>query len=185
MSRCSSSDTDESKHENNDYDMQSLSSSSDAKETSSSEDFNYLPGHESDRSFSIEESQSSASLLTSNSMFSCDYQSLLTDNASLTSGGENEVRNDEHSSQSSRSTTINYLYESEDIDIDQGEEEDEDMLDNLPPPIDLLEARLLELMMKYSVPLGSYKLFLEWAKLSVNTKYAKKLRTKSGTASTP
>eukprot|EP00978_Attheya_sp_CCMP212_P033814 scaffold138503_cov34-Attheya_sp.AAC.4 len=163
MSRCISPDTDKFKHENNDYDMQSNMQSSssssgdsqnvsnderneDAKETSSSEDYNYEQGHESDTSVSIEESLSSTSLLTSNSMFSFDYQSSLTDDSSLMSGGDKE-----------------------DIDID--EEEDEDMLDNLPPPIDLVEARLLELMMKYSVPLGSYKSFLEWAKLSVNTKY--------------
>eukprot|EP00978_Attheya_sp_CCMP212_P001567 scaffold3218_cov63-Attheya_sp.AAC.1 len=103
-------------------------------------------------------------------MFSCAYQSSLSDNASTTSG-DKEVHNDDSSQSSSlSSTSANYIYESEDIDFSE-EEEDEDMMDNLPPPIDLVKARLLELMMKYSVPLDSYKSFLEWAKLSVNTKY--------------
>eukprot|EP00978_Attheya_sp_CCMP212_P039591 scaffold207298_cov29-Attheya_sp.AAC.1 len=104
-------------------------------------------------------------------MFSCAYQSSLSDNASTTSG-EKEVHNDDSSKSSSlSSTSANYIYESEDIDFSEEEEDEEDMMDNLPPSIDIVEARLLELMMKYSVPLGSYKSFLEWAKFSVNTKY--------------
>eukprot|EP00978_Attheya_sp_CCMP212_P046434 scaffold392345_cov31-Attheya_sp.AAC.1 len=164
--------------------MQSLSSSSgdsqdmshderiedDSQETSSY-DFNYHEGHESDTpSYSTVHDFLSIPSLSSNSMFSCAYQSSLSDNASTTSG-EKEVHNDNSSQFSSlSSTSANYIYESEDIDFSK-EEEDEDMMDNLPPPIDLVEARLLELMMKYSVPLGSYKSFLEWAKISVNTKY--------------
>jgi hypothetical protein len=107
-------------------------------------------------------------------MFSCAYQqSSLSDNASSSTSGEKEVNNDDSSQSSSSlsSTNASYIYESEDIDFSEEDEDEDRMEDILPPPIDLVEARLLQLMMKYSVPLGSYKSFLEWAKLSVNTKY--------------
>ena len=155
---------DDVEHENNEY-MQSSSSSSgdsqdmshdkriedDSQETSSS-DFNYHGGHESDTPpySTVHDILSTPSLSSSNSMFSCAYQSSFSDNASTTSG-EKEVHNDDSSQSSSlSSTSANYIYESEDIDFSE-EEEDEDMMDNLPPPIDIVEARLLELMMKYSV----------------------------------
>eukprot|EP00978_Attheya_sp_CCMP212_P011580 scaffold28661_cov68-Attheya_sp.AAC.2 len=50
------------------------------------------------------------------------------------------------------STPHNILYEEEDIEVgDQG--------DVTPPPLYLVEARLLQLMMKYSISLGSYIYF--------------------------
>lgn len=181
--RCIPPYTEEVEHDNNEYMETSSSSSGDSHDvshdernednqaTSSSYDFNFEGGKEYDaRSYStIQDS------LSNNSMFSCEYQFSSSDNVSTTDG-EIEFHDDHCSSQSSSSSlssTPHYIYDSEDIDFDFDEEEEEEiMIDNLPPaPIDLVEARLLELMMKYSVPLGAYKSFLEWAKLCVNTKY--------------
>jgi hypothetical protein len=183
MTRCIPPYTEEVEHDNNEYMETSSSSSGDSHDvshdernednqaTSSSYDFNFEGGKEYDaRSYStIQDS------LSNNSMFSCEYQFSSSDNVSTTDG-EIEFHDDHCSSQSSSSSlssTPHYIYDSEDIDFDFDEEEEEEiMIDNLPPaPIDLVEARLLELMMKYSVPLGAYKSFLEWAKLCVNTKY--------------
>ena len=69
------------------------------------------------------------------------------------------------SDESSCPSTSYNLYEEEDIEMG-----DQDV-DTPPPPVHLVEARLLELMMKYSIPLGSYKLFLEWSQLAINTNY--------------
>eukprot|EP00978_Attheya_sp_CCMP212_P007578 scaffold17503_cov62-Attheya_sp.AAC.2 len=70
----------------------------------------------------------------------------------------------ERSDQSTCASTPHNIYEDEDIEMG-------DQDDVTPPPLHLVEARLLQLMMKYSIPLGSYKFFLEWSKSAINTNY--------------
>ena len=102
------------------------------------------------------------------SMFSCEYASLGSSSNHSSHGSFNQdiEGTDESSCDTSLATN---MYDSEDFDMSDEENTTDSELP--PPPIHIVEARLLELMMQYSVPLGSYKSFLEWGKLCGSTNY--------------
>ena len=153
--------------------IQSSSSSSNSNNHLSSDD-------ECDSSYEkdgyVHSSGDSLSSTTSSddvSMFSCEYESLGSGSNHSSHGSSfnldivDEAVTDDSSCDTSVATDMYDLEE----DFDLSDEENTDSELPPPPPIDIVEARLLELMMQYSVPLGAYKSFLEWGKLCGSTNY--------------
>ena len=139
-----------------------LSSDNDNECDSSYEKDGYVHSSGDSRSSTTPSSEDDAS------MFSCEYASLGSSSNHSSHGSFNPdiEGTDESSCDTSLATN---MYDSEDFDLSDEENTTDSELP--PPPIHIVEARLLELMMQYSVPLGSYKSFLEWGKLCGSTNY--------------
>ena len=162
MSSSSSGNSDVSSATDISVNNENISSSSTMSDNSSSTDISVR---------TAEHSCSSSPVISDNSMFSCDADVSLGSNHSIVTfnSGSDDSFNSGSDDSSSQSTIETNLYESEDLDFSDDEDAMIEFVE--PPPIDIVEARLLELMMQYSVPLGSYKSFLSWGKLCGNTNY--------------
>ena len=106
-----------------------------------------------------------------NGVFDKDEKLSMSLSSSSHSSSISSSSSDESSCTSTASTASVYYNPYDEDDDVEPPEGDEAMADASPPPLHLVEARLLQLMMQHSIPLGSYKSFLEWSQLAMNTNY--------------